>query len=162
MNIYPVPNLKNPFLGVHFTITEKNEIKIGPTAIPAMWRENYKGFDNFKFGEFATVAAWDAKLFTLNSFGFRDLGIDEMKKYIKSHLVGLTRHMVQEIDEKGFTEYTKPGIRAQLLDKTTNFLVQDFVVEGDQNSIHVLNAVSPAFTCAFPFSEFVRDKFINI
>ncbi|MEI8346193.1 MAG: FAD-dependent oxidoreductase, partial [Pseudomonadota bacterium] len=50
-NIYPVPNLKNPFLGVHFTITHDGHIKIGPTAIPAFWRENYQGWDNFKIDE---------------------------------------------------------------------------------------------------------------
>src|SRR3990167_1712987 len=38
-HIYPVPNLKNPFLGVHFTVTVDGKIKIGPTAIPAYWRE---------------------------------------------------------------------------------------------------------------------------
>lgn len=42
-NIYPVPDLRNPFLGVHFTITADGKAKIGPTAIPALWRENYGG-----------------------------------------------------------------------------------------------------------------------
>ncbi|MCK5925201.1 MAG: FAD-dependent oxidoreductase, partial [Methylococcales bacterium] len=37
-NVYPVPNMKNPFLGVHYTITSTNDIKIGPTAIPVFWR----------------------------------------------------------------------------------------------------------------------------
>ncbi len=51
-NIYPVPNLANPFLGVHFTKTVDGTIKIGPTAIPALWRENYRGLENFKLKEF--------------------------------------------------------------------------------------------------------------
>jgi (S)-2-hydroxyglutarate dehydrogenase len=68
--------------------------------------------------------------------------------------------MVQSIDPKGFTEWTKPGIRAQLLDKQKLSLVQDFVVEGDAKSIHVLNAVSPAFTCSFPFSEHLATKYV--
>jgi hypothetical protein len=46
------------------------------------------------------------------------------------------------------------------LDKQTLNLVQDFVVEGDQNSVHILNAVSPAFTCAFPFAEYVTQNHI--
>ncbi|MBH0201865.1 MAG: FAD-dependent oxidoreductase [Nitrospira sp.] len=45
-NIYPVPDLRNPFLGVHFTITADGKAKIGPTAIPALWRENYEGLGN--------------------------------------------------------------------------------------------------------------------
>ena len=54
-NIYPVPNLANPFLGVHYTITNDGSIKIGPTAIPAFWRENYKGFSNFNFKEMIEI-----------------------------------------------------------------------------------------------------------
>ncbi len=69
--------------------------------------------------------------------------------------------MVQNIDPKGFTEFTLPGIRAQLLDKETLALVQDFVVEGDSVSTHVLNAVSPAFTCAFPFSKYIVDQYLG-
>jgi len=44
---------------------------------------------------------------------------------------------------KGFDSWTTPGIRAQLLDINTLELVQDFIVESDENSIHILNAVSP-------------------
>lgn len=54
-NIYPVPNIKNPFLGVQFTVTANNDIKIGPTAIPVLWRESYKGLDNFKLKEFLDI-----------------------------------------------------------------------------------------------------------
>ena len=46
-NIYPVPDLRNPFLGVHATVTVGGAMKIGPTAIPAFWREQYAGFGNF-------------------------------------------------------------------------------------------------------------------
>ena len=160
MNIYPVPNLKNPFLGVHFTKTVDNEIKIGPTAIPALWRENYSGTANFQFNEFADITVQEARLFVSNAFGFRDLAFEEMRKYSKKYFIGLAQNMVQDIDPKGFTEYTKPGIRAQLLDKKTRKLMLDFVVEGDAHSTHILNAVSPAFTCAFPFGEYVTQNHI--
>ncbi len=160
VNIYPVPNLKNPFLGVHFTKTVTGDIKIGPTAIPAFWRENYQLFSNFKFLEMPEIVYQEAKLFFSNAFGFRDLAIEEFKKYKKSYLVSLARSMVKDIDEAGFTEFTAPGIRAQLLDKRTSNLVQDFVIEGDHNSTHILNAVSPAFTCSFPFAKYVCEKYI--
>ncbi|BAM07038.1 hypothetical protein [Leptospirillum ferrooxidans] len=44
---HPFPNLGQPFLGVHFTIKVNGTIKIGPTAIPAFWRENYSGLSRF-------------------------------------------------------------------------------------------------------------------
>jgi L-2-hydroxyglutarate oxidase LhgO len=61
------------------------------------------------------------------------------------------------VDPDGFGPFMRPGIRAQLLDKKTLELVQDFVVEGDDRSMHVLNAVSPAFTCSIPFAGYVVD-----
>jgi L-2-hydroxyglutarate oxidase LhgO len=160
-NIYPVPNLKNPFLGVHYTITVDGTIKIGPTSIPAFWRENYKGMDNFKAAEMGNVLSWEARLFLSNAFGFRGLAYDEMKKYNKSYFVNLATSMVHHIDKSGFTEWSKPGIRAQLLNTKTLELVMDFVVEGDNTTIHVLNAVSPAFTCSFPFAKWVVDNYVE-
>src|SRR4030042_3756173 len=67
MNVYPVPNLKNPFLGVHYTVTVDGTVKIGPTAIRALWRENYTALKNFRFNEFLQIASDEAKLFLLNS-----------------------------------------------------------------------------------------------
>ena len=159
-NVYPVPNLANPFLGVHYTLTEKNEAKIGPTAIPAFWRENYKGFDNFKLDEMIQILFYEAKLFITNAFGFRSLAFTEVKKYIKSHLIGLAEGLTKNMNHKGYTSWSTPGIRAQLLDTKTLELVQDFVVEGDKNSVHVLNAVSPAFTSSIPFTNWVVENYI--
>ena len=162
VNIYPVPNLKNPFLGVHYTKTVHGDIKIGPTAIPAFWRENYDFKKGASLNEMAEVLFYESKLYLTNAFNFRSLAHEEMHKYNKEYFVSLAVSMVKNIYPKGFTEYTKPGIRAQLLNKQTLSLVQDFVVEGDHKSVHVLNAVSPAFTCSFPFSKYVVDQYIFI
>lgn len=159
-NVYPVPNLANPFLGVHYTLTVKNEAKIGPTAIPAFWRENYKGFDNFKVEELIQILFYEAKLFITNAFGFRSLAYSEVKKYFKSHLVALARGLTHKIDTKGFDHWSTPGIRAQLLNTKTLELVQDFVVQGDEKSVHVLNAVSPAFTSSIPFAAWVVENYV--
>jgi (S)-2-hydroxyglutarate dehydrogenase len=158
INIYPVPNLRNPFLGVHFTKTVEGTIKIGPTAIPAFWRENYTLSEHFNLSEFTEIACQETKLFFTNAFGFRDLAFEEIHKYNRDYFINLATRMVP-VDPKGFGEFTKPGIRAQLLDKTRGELVQDFVVEADAHSVHVLNAVSPAYTCAFPFAEFVCKEY---
>ncbi|MEI7028260.1 L-2-hydroxyglutarate oxidase [Paenibacillus sp. y28] len=157
-NIYPVPNLKNPFLGVHFTKTVDKSIKIGPTAIPAFWRENYVGLNRFKLNEFLQILYYEAKLFMKNSFNFRNLAFEEIKKYNKSNFIGLSLKMVNSVDKNGFGQFLRPGIRAQLLNKETLELVQDFVLEGDAKTLHVLNAVSPAFTCSIPFSKYVVDE----
>ena len=159
-NVYPVPNLKNPFLGVHFTVTVDGTVKIGPTSMPAFWRENYHGFSKFKFPELVSILGWESRLFATNAFGFRNLAMDEIKKYNKKYFASLALDLVKKMDTKGFDEWGKPGIRAQLLNIHTKELVMDFVVEGDKDSIHVLNSVSPAFTCSFPFAKWVVDNYI--
>jgi L-2-hydroxyglutarate oxidase LhgO len=159
-NIYPVPNLKNPFLGVHYTVTVDGHIKIGPTSIPAFWRENYKGMANFRGKEMVNILGWESRLFLTNAFGFRSLAFEEVRKYNKSFFVNLATKLVHSIDKSGFTEWSKPGIRAQLMNKHTMELVQDFIVEGDNATVHVLNAVSPAFTSSFPFAKWVVEKYV--
>lgn len=159
-NIYPVPNLKNPFLGVHYTVTVDGTIKIGPTAIPAFWRQNYAGLEHFRLGELLEILGWESRLFLGDNFGFRSLALSELKKYDRGYFTGLATKMVKQINTAGFNQWSKPGIRAQLLNTATKELVQDFVVEGDRHSIHVLNAVSPAFTCSFPFAAWVVDHFV--
>ncbi|MFN3532762.1 MAG: L-2-hydroxyglutarate oxidase [Candidatus Brocadia sp.] len=157
-HIYPVPNLKNPFLGVHFTITADGKVKIGPTAIPAFWRENYQGLSNFSLNEFFEVLFYEARLFVTNAFNFRSLALEEMKKYCRNYFIQQAVHLVKKIDINKFGNYLNPGIRAQLLDTETLKLVMDFVVEHGENSTHILNAVSPAFTSAFSFSKFIVDE----
>jgi len=159
-NIYPVPNLKNPFLGVHFTVTPYGKIKIGPTAMPAFWRENYQGLQGFAFSEFFEIMLTQAKLFKRNSFNFRGLAREELRKFNPSYLKELASKLVRDMDLSSFKEWGKPGIRAQLLDLKTMSLVQDFVVEEGEDSIHILNAVSPAFTCSFPFAGWVLDHYV--
>lgn len=161
LNVYPAPNIRNPFLGVHYTIAVDGTIKIGPTAIPAFWRENYHKLDNFNLRELFEIIKYEIKFFTYNSFNFRALFFEETKKYNKKYLIGLAEKMLNDIDITKFKNWTTPGIRAQLLNTETLELVQDFVIEGDENSIHILNAVSPAFTCSFPFSKWIVDTYVN-
>ncbi len=160
-NIYPVPNLRNPFLGVHFTITADGKAKIGPTAIPALWRENYEGFDNFNFGELIEVASRGLGLLTGAGFDFRRLAMEEVAKYSRGKMVALASVLAEGVAERNYHKWGRPGIRAQLLDITKKKLEMDFVLEGDNRSMHVLNAVSPAFTCSLPFASHVCDHIDN-
>ena len=65
--------------------------------------------------------------------------------------------MTVDLDPKNF-EWSKPGIRAQLLNTRSHSLEMDFIYEGDKKSFHVLNAVSPAWTCSIPFSKFIVNE----
>ena len=154
--IYPVPNLANPFLGVHFSVTVDGTVKIGPTAIPAFWRENY-GFSRFNARDMIEVLTREAVMMASDK-NFRALAWREIKKYYPPHMAAQAAKMVKHLDTSKFTGWSRPGIRAQLIDKRSHKLLHDFVVEGDTSSIHVLNAVSPAFTSSFPFAQWIVDN----
>ena len=156
-HIYPVPHLGNPFLGVHVTVTVDGKVKLGPTAIPAFWREQYRGLDNFSWAEFLDLVGRQAGLFFRSEFDFKRLALSELKKYSRAHLVRLSRGLAEGIEPKHFRRWGRPGIRAQLVDISTRRLEMDFVFEGDERSFHVLNAVSPGLTCSLPFARHVCD-----
>ena len=157
-NIYPVPNLQNPFLGVHVTVTVDGHHKIGPTAIPAFWREQYKGLDNFNFGELLETMGMGSQLMLKADFDFRRLGREELRKYNRAHLVRLSQSLATGLDLPTLTHWGPSGIRAQLLNMETKSLEMDFVFEGDGRSFHVLNSVSPGWTCSIPFTEYMVDE----
>ena len=161
-NIYPVPDLRNPFLGVHFTVTAEKKVKIGPTAIPAFWREQYKGLSKFNFDELLEIIFRQAGLFWSSDFDFKTLAFEEFQKYSQAKLVSLASSLVEGIETKRFQKWGEPGIRAQLLNIRKRKLEMDFVTEGDDKSLHILNAVSPAFTCALPFADFACDKIAKL
>ncbi|MFI5348708.1 MAG: L-2-hydroxyglutarate oxidase [Elusimicrobiota bacterium] len=157
-HVYPVPDIRNPFLGVHFTVTVDGRVKIGPTAIPALWRENYGGLDGFSAQETAEILFRQAGLFLNAGFDFRRLAWEEIQKNSKAVMVSLAARLAEGVKASDYRVWGKPGIRAQLVDVEKKTLVMDFVIEGDAGSIHVLNAVSPGFTCALPFAAHVCDR----
>jgi L-2-hydroxyglutarate oxidase LhgO len=152
-NIYPVPDLRNPFLGVHFTVTADGHAKIGPTAIPAFWREQYSGLGNFRFSELLEIVVRQAGLFFGSGFDFKSLAFEELRKYVRTHLVKLAGALMEDVHPRHYRRWGKPGIRAQLLDTRQKKLEMDFIFQHDDRSMHVLNAVSPGFTCAIPFAH---------
>lgn len=157
-NIYPVPDLANPFLGVHFTVTVNGHAKIGPTAIPALWREQYEGYRGFKFFEFAEILIRTFGLIALSAFDFKRLAMRELAKYSRARLVSQAGVLLEGVQLDHFEKWGPAGIRAQLLDLKQRKLEMDFILEGDRGSMHVLNAVSPAFTCSLPFSRYVGER----
>jgi len=157
-HIYPVPDLRNPFLGTHVTVTVDGHTTLGPTATPAFWREHYQGIQNFRLAECIQIVRREASLFLHNDFGFRHLAISELRKYSRQRLVTLASVLAEGIRAQDYRRWKAAGIRAQLYDTRDRKLEMDFRFEGDNRSFHVLNAISPAFTCALPFSTYLADQ----
>lgn len=158
-SIYPVPNIKNPFLGVHFTRSVHGDVYVGPTAIPAFGRENYgilKGIDS----EFLSILLRDMHMFFENE-KFRSVALAEPRKYIFKYFFEDAQKLVKYIVPNDMAPSNKAGIRPQLVDIESNELVMDFVVERFENTVHILNSISPAFTSSMYFAELVVKDYIN-
>ena len=158
-NIYPVPDIRNPFLGVHFTKSYDGTVYVGPTAIPAFGRENYgilKGIDL----EAIPILWRDLVLFLVNK-KFRNVALTEPRKYCDKSFFKDISPMLKGLEPKDLIPSEKVGIRPQLINWENKELVMDFLVIKDLNSIHILNAISPAFTSAFAFAEFVVKNYIE-
>lgn len=158
-NIYPVPDLRNPFLGVHFTRSVRDEVYIGPTAIPVLGREEYGFMDDLSL-ESLSILFRDGVLFFANE-AFRGAALGEIRKYSARNLLKEARGLLPGVGMDDIEDTSKSGIRPQLVDWDTKKLVTDFVVIRDGGSIHILNAISPAFTCSMAFARFTIDTLLG-
>jgi len=158
--IYPVPDLRVPFLGVHTTTTTDGITYLGPTAVPAFGRENYRGLQGVDASELIRISSLLVKQFAAGRDGFRRLAWQEGRRYLKPWFTKAAQSVLPRLKSEHLLPTDKVGIRAQMLDKDTGRLVTDFLVERGPHSTHILNAISPAWTSAFPFARYVCDNFI--
>jgi len=151
--IYPVPDLNVPFLGIHSVKTISNEVYFGPSAIIALGRENYHGLDNVEIKDAIINGFYLAGQYIKDKQGFRQYAANEMGRLFKHGFVESVRQMIPGVNENSLAACDKVGIRAQLFNVDTKELVMDFLFKKEENTLHVLNAVSPAFTSSFSMAK---------
>jgi L-2-hydroxyglutarate oxidase LhgO len=156
-NIYPVPDIRNPFLGVHFTRSVHGDVYLGPTAIPAFGRENYGIFTGIDT-EGLSIVLSDIVLFCLNS-KFRTVAVSEPRKYNSSFFFRNAGKLVKRLNPEDIESSSKVGIRAQLVDWNTKEMVMDFLLHQDGEAVHILNPVSPAFTCSMELARQIVKQY---
>ena len=159
-NIYPVPDLEMPFLGVHFTPSadDKPLISIGPTATLALGRENYYGLDNIElFNSISNINLLVNKYIN-NKDGFRGYFHDQALLALRPFLLNEAKKIIPNLKNTHIEKSEKVGIRSQLFNKKTKLLVDDFVCIKDSSCVHVLNAISPAFTASFALADLIIDQ----
>jgi len=157
-NIYPVPDISVPFLGVHLTRVISGDVYIGPTAIPAFGRENYGILQGIRFGEAAEITLKLFGMYVRDENNFRKLAHMEMGKYQKRNFLAAARKLMPSLKAEDMLPTAKVGIRPQLVNIKTRKLEMDYILARTDNSLHVLNAISPAFTSAFSFAELIVDN----
>ena len=158
--VYPVPNPLNPFLGVHFTLSSHDFVKIGPTAIPVLNREGYAWMENWHLADVKDSLSGILSMLRGNSHDVPALMKSEFPKLLTSSLLGAASEIVPTARAVKGWKNLKPGIRAQLVNTKSGELVTDFLIEGDSRSTHILNAVSPGWTAALPFGSYIADRVV--
>jgi len=160
-HIYPVPDPRQTFLGIHTTLTYDGYLKLGPTAIPVLGPENYSLFSGLSLENVLEILPFHASLFASNSFGFRDLALQEFKYLFKNEIIKTANELVTESLNANDFDWYSPGIRAQLLDTNCRKLVSDFIFEKTKNSIHLLNTISPSWTCSLKTGDFIANEILR-
>jgi len=152
--IYPVPDSRYPFLGVHFTRMIDGGREVGPNAVISWKREGYQR------GDFVMKDAWD----TLSYSGFRKFvaknlkfSLGEWKSSLSMNIfLKKAQKMIPEIQLE-MLERGNAGVRAQSM-LSSGQLDMDFNIQNSGNQIHVLNAPSPGATACFSIADYLLKK----
>lgn len=151
--IYPVPDPRFPFLGVHFTRMIHGGVEAGPNAVFAMKREGYKK-SNFSLRDNLELLSYGG--FWKMAFKYWKMGLGEMyRSFSKSAFTRALQRLMPEI-QKSDLKRGGAGVRAQALEPT-GFLVDDFRIKEAENMVHVLNAPSPAATASINIGKTIAE-----
>lgn len=159
--IYPVPHPINPFLGVHFTLTIDGFVKIGPSALPIIGKGQYSINSPVTPSELITFGKNLLSLARGSKHDLWSMAQYEIPKLFTSNLVAAASELVPNAKTVKRWSRKSPGIRGQLINSNTGELLQDFLIEHNQNSTHVLNAVSPGWTASIPFGRHIAQMVLE-
>jgi L-2-hydroxyglutarate oxidase len=147
--IYPVPDPRYPFLGVHFTRRIHGNVDAGPNAVLAFRREGYR-FSDFDLGE-AMEVLMDSGFRTMARRHWKN-GLAEFRRSLrKREFVRSCQRLVPEVRMEDMTPGGS-GVRAQAV-AADGALVDDFRFVGRERFLHVLNVPSPAATASLPIGR---------
>jgi L-2-hydroxyglutarate oxidase len=155
--IYPVPDPKYPFLGVHFTRMINGGREVGPNAVLALKREGYKNtdfslndtFDSLTYKGFLNFFAKNTS-FAMGEF---------LSSLSKSAFVAKSKKLTPDVEEYMFVKGGTAGVRAQAISPKGD-LIMDFNIIKENNQIHVLNAPSPGATASLSIAKYIIQNYI--
>lgn len=149
--IYPVPDPRFPFLGVHLTATVAGEVECGPNAVLALSREGYRWGD-IDLADSLETACYGG----FWSLALRHIGPGVREVWRSMSRRAFWRSVTRLVPELAF-EHMLPGgsgVRAQAL-RRDGTLVDDFVIERGEGYVHVGNAPSPAATASLAIGQVI-------
>ena len=154
MLIYPVPDPKYPFLGVHFTRRINGLVECGPNAVLAFAREGYRN-TTVNVRDLTETLTFPG--FWRLSMKYWKIGADEMwRSFSKRAFVRALQRLVPAIESK-MLDWAPAGVRAQAVGRDGSML-DDFVIEETDRVVNVTNAPSPAATASLNVGKLVVDR----
>lgn len=155
--IYPVPDPRFPFLGVHFTRMMKGGVEAGPNAVLAFRREGYSRND-FSVKDVSQMIMFPG--FWKMAAKYYEMGFKEFYRSFSKHaFVKSLQKLVPEITDVSI-EKGGSGVRAQALERDGN-LADDFRIIESRKMIHVLNAPSPAATASISIGDKISELILS-
>lgn len=152
--IYPVPDPRMPFLGVHLTRMIHGGVECGPNAVLAFAREGYRRTDInlsdvFEYGRYPGFWRFSQKHWRL--------GLEEMcRSFSKAAFVRAVRRLLPDLTDEDLAS-ARSGVRAQAL-RRDGTMVDDFLIEESDRVINVCNAPSPAATASLNIGKVIVEK----
>jgi len=152
--VYPVPDPRFPFLGVHLTRGLDGHVHAGPNAVLALAREGYRWSD-VSLRDLASTLTWPGTARLVGRY-WRP-GFDEMVRSLsRRRFIAAAQQLVPNLDAADVTR-APAGVRAQAVDRR-GALLDDFHLVDGERSLHVLNAPSPAATASLEIGALVADR----
>jgi L-2-hydroxyglutarate oxidase LhgO len=152
--LYPVPDPRFPFLGVHFTVRHDGEVWAGPNAVLAFRREGYRRLD-ISPREVAGTLTYRG--FWRVARSYWRMGAAEMwRDFVKSAFVKALQRYVPDVTSDDLLPGPS-GVRAQAIG-VDGSLVDDFVVDRIGRTLHVRNAPSPAATSSLAIGSLIVER----
>ncbi len=154
--VYPVPDQRFPFLGVHFTLRLDGSVEAGPNAVMAFAREGYRLYD-VNIGELSEILLYTG--FYRMAFRYWKKGWEEMRRSLlkKAFLKSMQRLIpATRIEDMS---YHRSGVRAQCV-SSDGKMIYDYLILEDERVINLVNAPSPAATSSLAIGEFLTEKAI--
>ncbi len=152
--IYPVPDMRFPFLGVHLTPTVSGGLEAGPNAVLATGREAYR-FRDVDWRDFGETLRYPGFLALARTY-WRVGATEVVRTLSRRSFASALRRLVPGIEDAWLIP-AGSGIRAQAVDRSGG-LVDDFVFERTDRMLHVLNAPSPGATASLAIGAQIVDS----
>ena len=162
-NIYPVPNPELPFLGIHLTPRFNQNAIVGPNALPYFFNEiDKKDIEDIKF--IFSKFGINLLLLLTNKNSYRNHAFKELTLNLRNKFLNSCN---QFLEKKYFIEksdinmnFSLSALRPQLISRGNLKFVNDFLYYKRKKCIHLINAVSPAFTSSFALAKYL-SKYIK-